>query len=107
MDPEILGRRQKERRLRFYEDDQTSCVHVVPMEWYKSWVSFVVGDTGPPTTPIDNSGFVLDGSPAYHLLNFRNVVLQSEHQWNVLSSIYGGGPHIVWDCSINDFVIHE
>lgn len=129
MDVDVKKRRQKERGIRWAEDSDPYVESeefadyrtwsVFPAKWYETWLDFVVGDCGPPTTAIDNSGFITNtgrGKPLTYCyahttvrnnLSAESVVILSNEQWEFLSQVYGGGPHIQWDNANRKWLVHQ
>jgi hypothetical protein len=104
MTSEMKKRRQQERSVRWAEDNDPTW-SVFPAKWYESWLDFIVGDSEPPTGPIDNSGFLKDGKVSASVSS--QIVILSNEQWTYLSSVYQGGPHIQWDNTLQRWIINR
>jgi len=105
MVPDTKERRERERAIRWAGDEDRSW-SAFPTKWYEKWLDFIVGDTCAPKEPIDNSSFVSDdGKTLRSQVSYDDLTILSNEQWDTLVQVYGGGPQILWENDIRQWVV--
>ncbi|KAJ1526918.1 hypothetical protein ONE63_008467 [Megalurothrips usitatus] len=81
----------------FLEDESTSNIYLISMQWFRQWHNFVREKETEPPGPIDNTPIIYTNSKTgqVHLKQGSDYAQLSEEMWEFFHSTYGGGPELV------------